>query len=305
MSTPAADTGPAPEELRWPRTDIGRAARQWLAPALGMVGLTVALLTALGPLRVEPERSAEGIAVVDGRAIPRATFDRAIAALEADKRNPVTDADRRVALSRLIDEELLTRRALDLGLAENEPTVRKALVDALIQLASVSEARPDPDDQELRRFYEGRPTLFAGESLSSVAVADFPATDTARSERMASLLRAGVAFDKAAAETGALPAAATLDLLSARKLTDYAGPTIAAAVRRLAAGEAAGPIAVGDRFVFVRVVARQDAPRPRFEDVREQTLDAWRRDARDRALESYLAGLRSRANITFAGDAPR
>lgn len=284
---------------------LGQALRPWLGPAFGLIGLAAALITALGPLRIEPAGRADGIALVDGRAIPRATYERAIAALEADKRNPVTVADQRLALSRLIDEELLVRRGLDLGLADVEPSVRKALVEAMLQLASVPDARADPDEGELRQFYEGRPTLFAGEPLVTVAVAGHAAGDKVKAERMAGLLRAGAPFDRAVAETGAEVLPAPPELASPRKLADYLGPTIAEAVRRLAAGEVAGPLEVGGRSVFVLMHERREGARPPFEAVRDQVLEAWRRGGRDRALESYLAGLRSRAHITFAGDAPR
>jgi hypothetical protein len=306
MTTEATDSGRLLGTTPFPgASNMVQMIRPWLGPAFGIIGLATALLTALGPLRVEPAGREDGIALVDGRAIPRATYERALAALEADKRNPVTIADRRLALSRLIDEELLVRRALDLGLAEAEPSARKALVEAMLQLASVPAGRGDPDERELRRYYEERPMLFAGEPLLTIAMAFHPLAGKEQSGRMASLLRAGVAFEKAAAETGAELAAAPPELLSARKLADYLGPGIADAARQLAAGEAVGPIEVAGRSLFVLMRERREGPRPPFESIREQVLEAWQRTARDRALETYLAGLRNRAHITFASDAPR
>lgn len=304
---------PAGVASAWMRRRLWRLAEpadrtvwaRWTALATGGAGLVVALATTLGPLRERAPRPADGIATVDGRPVSRAAFQRAIDALRADKRNRVTDAEQRFALSRLVDEQLMVRRALDLGLAEAEPSVRKALVDVMIQFASAQAAGEDPSDAELRAFYDGRPALFAGEPLLAITAVAFPADAGERAQRMSSLLRAGTGFDAAVADTrpDAVP---TPDGLSpARKIGEYAGATIRAASQKLSVGEAAGPIEVGGRHVFILVRERQQSPRAAFDGLRDKVLEEWRVQARERALEAYIATLRRRATITFAPDAPR
>ncbi len=60
-------------------------------------------------------------------------YERVLAALAADSRNPVDDADKRRLLDRLIDEELLVQRGLELGLASSDGAVRKAVAGAMIE----------------------------------------------------------------------------------------------------------------------------------------------------------------------------
>jgi hypothetical protein len=284
-------------------------AVRWALDHLGLVagsaGLLVALASALGPLKRAQALPGDAIATVDGRAIARTTFDRAIAALEADKRNPVTAGERRTALSRLVDEELLVRRALDLGLAEAEPAVRKALIDAMLQLATATAGGKEPPEAELRAFHAGRPTLFAGEPLVTIALAGFPKEAAERAQRMAGLLRARVPFDKAVAETGpdAMPAPPALTPLG--NAGDYVGPTIRDAASWLAPGEVAGPLEVAGRVVFVQMIDRKTGERQAFEAVRGEVLEAWRRNEKDQALEAYLARLRAKAKVLLATDAPR
>ena len=286
---------------------VSRFMRDWLGFAAGLAGLAVALASALGPWRETGAGAApaDAIATVDGRAISRATYDRAIAALEADKRNPVSDADRRTALATLIDEELLVRRGLDLGLADVEPTVRKALVDAMVLLASVPSTGAEPSEAELRAYYDGRPAMFGGGASLTISTASLPAEAKDRAERLASLLRSGVSFEKAAAETGARVEGSLPPRSSQRKLADYVGPTLAAAAGKLEPGEAAGPFEAAGRLLFVLLHERREGDRPAFESVRTEVLEAWRRTSRDRALEDYLARLRARASVTRAKDAPR
>lgn len=261
-----------------------------------VVGLAVAAVTALGPLRTGPLPKGAA-ARVDGVLISREAYGRAIEALEADKRNPLTDADRKLALDRLIAEELLVRRASELGLAESEGSVRKALVDAMVQFAMAEAAGSEPSDTELKRFYDDRPDLFAAEPLLRVRAASVPA-DKAQAAREA--LRASTGFSAAMAKVGAIEAAIPDAYLAPLKLADYAGPAVADAAQGLRPGEVAGPLTVEGRAVFVWLMDARTGERPAFEAVKPQVAEEWRRHAQDRALARYVEGLRRRADVDVA-----
>lgn len=266
-----------------------------------VAGLGAAAVAALGPLKAGP-LPRDAVARIDGVVIDRADYGRAIEALEADKRNPLTDADRALALERLIAEELLARRALELGLAQSEGSVRKALVDAMIQFAMAEAAGKEPTEAELRRFYDERPDLFAAEPLLRVRAASV-AADKADAARAA--LRASSGFSAAMARVGAREIAVPDAYLSPAKLADYAGPGAAETARGLEPGDVAGPLVSGERAVFVWLLDRRGGARPPFEAVKAQVAEEWRRRAQDRALAKYVADLRRRADVDLARDAPR
>jgi len=268
------------------------------------LGLAAALWGALGqPGLGRPGRDA--IATVEGVEISRADYERALGALAADKRTPLTTADARRALDRLIDEELLVQRGLDLGLGTSDLAVRKAVVDAMVQFAAAETAGRKPDDDELRAFYAGRPELVRTAPQVRVHVVSFPSRDQASVEAMRSALRAGIDFDAAARSAGGETVIVPDMLLPAQKLGDYAGPAVRDAAVSLKPGEAAGPIDSGGVPAFVLSLDRREASAPPFEEVRDAVAEEWRRRQAETALDEYLAGLRRTAKIRYAPDAPQ
>src|SRR5262245_15749646 len=91
-----------------------------LGAALGPALATFDLLTVGDALTPTPE----GVASVNGTAIREEDYERALAAFASDRRSPVEAGDRRHVLDRLIDEELLVQRGLDLGFSRSDRRVR-------------------------------------------------------------------------------------------------------------------------------------------------------------------------------------
>ena len=268
------------------------------------LGLAAALWGALGqPGLGSPGRDA--IATVEGVDVSRADYERALGALAADKRTPLTTADARRALDRLVDEELLVQRGLELGLGTSDLAVRKAVVEAMVQFAAAETAGRKPDDDELRAFYAGRPGLVRTGPQVRVHVVSFPSRDQAGVEGMRAALRAGKDFDAAARSAGGEAVIVPDMLLPAQKLGDYAGPAVRDAAVALKPGDAAGPIDAGGVPTFVLLLDKREGSAPPFEAVRDVVAEEWRRRQAERALDEYLAGLRRTARIRYAPDAPQ
>ena len=235
-------------------------------------GLAAALWGALGP----PARDRVGndvIATVNGVAIDRADYERALGSLVADKRSPLTPADSARVLANLVDEQLLVERGLDLGLGEQDIAVRKALIDAMIQFAVAGAAAREPDDGELRRYYAERPQLVQSDAELRVRVVSFPSRDAARVEAMRQALLGGATFDAASRDAGAEPVAVPDTLLPPGKLADYAGPAVRDAALAMTPGDVAGPLDVGGVPSFVLLVDRTAPTAAPFEQVRDAVAE--------------------------------
>ncbi len=197
------------------------------------------------------------------------------------------------------------QRGLDLGLGTSDLAVRKAVVDAMVQFAAAETAGRQPDDDELRAFYAGRPDLVRSAPQVRVRVVSFPSRDQASVEAMREALRAGKDFDAAARSAGGEVVIVPDMLLPAQKLGDYAGPAVRDAAVALKPGEAAGPIDAGGVPTFVLSLDRREGSAPPFEAVRDAVAEEWRRRQAETALDEYLAGLRRTAKIRYAPDAPQ
>jgi len=268
------------------------------------LGLGFAMWSALG-VGDALTKYGDAIAIVDGVPIPRSVFDSAIEGLASAKRNPLTEAETREALERIVDEELLLRRALKLGLAESDPASRKALVNAMLQFSIADTAKLTPTDDELRRFYAERPKLIAPQPLLTVRAVSFENTQASQIAVMKAAIDAGRGFDAAVKETRAELVLLPTGPVIPAKIAEYAGATIRDTALTLNRGETAGPIEIGRRIVFVHVAGRTEAPPPPFESVRDVVIEEWRKRASEQAFSDYVEGLRSSARVNYVAGAPK
>lgn len=276
----------------------------YLLVAGAVLGLGAAMWSALG-VNEAVGKYGGAIAVVDGVPIPRAIYDTAIEGLNAAKRNPLTDAEKRQALERIIDEELLLRRALALGLGESDPASRKSLVGAMLQFSIADAAKLEPSEAELRTFYAERPKLIAPQPLLIVRAVSFDGADAARIARFKTAIDGGKAFEAAAKAQGVELVLLPNGPIIPAKIAEYAGETVRDTALSLGKGETDGPVAIGRRAVFVHVIDRSETSPPPLEDVRDVVAEEWRKRATEEAFADYVAALRARARVSYAADAPK
>jgi parvulin-like peptidyl-prolyl isomerase len=222
--------------------------------------------------------SRDAVARVNGQSIRTEDYQRLLDALAQDRRDGIDDAQRRLVLDRLIDEELLVQRALELGLVRTDSKIRKDLTSALID--SVVAARDDvpPSDRELQAFYEGQRDFFARPGRLRVrqvwcraaTSAEAPAA-LQRAQQAAGRLRAGDDFVAVRDALGDPELAPLPDaLLPATKLGDYLGPTAVRAALSLEAGAVTDPVRSNSGYHVLQVVEQQPGGAPSFDDVKPQ-----------------------------------
>ncbi len=90
------------------------------------------------------------VALVNGTPIRTLEYERVVSLIAADKRDPISDADRRLALDRLIEEELLVQEGLARGLIDVDRRVRQAIVQAMLASILADSRSADSSDAARR-----------------------------------------------------------------------------------------------------------------------------------------------------------
>jgi hypothetical protein len=248
------------------------------------------------------------VARVNGTPIRAEDLVRLVAALEGDKRSPLTDADRTHLLDRLVEEELLVQRAVEIGLVDSEPGVRKALVQALVDAVVAEAESEEPDEDTLRRFYAERPEYFVGSERLRVERLVFRprepgAAPRERAEEARTALAAGeplAAVRERLGDTPILPLPAAS--LPAAKLREYLGHEAVARLLAAPAGAWTEPLESAEGVQILRLAERSASAPPPYEAVAREVSAEWHRQQGDRALREFLDFLRSAADVVVKSD---
>ncbi len=245
---------------------------------------------------------------MNGALVRGDDYARSLDALERDRRAGREPADRRLVLGRLIDEELLVQRGLELGLARQDARVRRDLTAAVIDAVVTEHEDGTPPDAELEAFYRRERDFFARPGRLRVrqlwcradTAADAPSAE-ARARAAAASLRAGEDFAGVRARLGDPEIAPLPDaLLSPAKLLDHLGPTALRAALELEAGAVSDPVRSATGYHVLQVIEREAEWVPPREEVADEVVAEYRRRRGERALRAYLDGLRARADVEIA-----
>jgi hypothetical protein len=253
------------------------ATARWLLIAGLLAGIVMA---ASGVLRHGDELPAHAVARVNDRLILRDAWLRAIAAVSSERRTPLTEADRRHILDRLIDEELLAQHGMVLGLVEQDRRLRGQLVQQVVQTATAGNSGQDFSEAELRAFYAEHLDIFAVPARLRVSAARID-DDGRRSEFVPPVPDA---------------------LLPPAELRSYLGPALTQAALGLQAGETSEPQAQGAGYVVLEVLERESGGAPPFEQLREQIRAEMLRRADEEAVRGLLKQLREDNRVVVSGE---
>ena len=289
-----------------------RLARALLALGAA-VGITLAATGALSPLDERGRSLPSGALVrVNDTLITEEEYARSLDLLATDKRNELTDADRRHVLKRLIEQELLIQRGVEIGLVSSDPSVRKAIAAAMIQSVIGPVASLQFDREELEKFYAENLGLFTLPARFRVQQIVFLRSNgekqdaLSRAHQAERALERGTPFETVRERFGDHPILALPDaLLPPHKLREYLGPTLARAAMKLNPGQITEPLRSPSGVHILWLADAGAAQIPPIENILDQVESEYRRRAADKALRDYLDWLAEEADLAFGDGAPR
>lgn len=212
-----------------------------------------------------------------------------------------TAAAARVALERLIDQELAVRRARELGV-DREPALVQEIESARREILArawadrAAAAAAAPGDEEIRRHYEANPALYAHRrefSLQEIVVEATPEQVQALRQRLGSGARMGELL-QALRETGLRWRAQPL-LRTAEQMP----PAALQALESLRDGQALLSNTPRGAIVLVRLGSRE---RPlSLEVARDDIAQRLRMERRREIVQQDLQAMRAAARIEYLG----
>ena len=100
-------------------------------------------------------------ATVNGVVIDQQKLNTAISLIASDRREAITEKDERLALDRIIEEELLVQHAFENGFINVDDNIRKTIVRSVVDSIVEQSNTLIPDDNTLKEFYENHQAIFS------------------------------------------------------------------------------------------------------------------------------------------------
>ena len=283
----------------------------WGGVILGLVLTAVGLLRSGEPIADANTTAvpAGGIALVNGHPIASTLYARILGGFAAERKTAdLAQADRQRVLDRLIDEELLVQRGIELGLARTDQVLRRQIITALTTSLATEAEETMPDESELRRFYAEHGDLFTRTARLSFTQIFLRVPSVSqdtdirqRAEQATQRLRASEPFEVINKELGDEPVLRLpIDPMPLEKIQEYLGPTVTQTLLMLHPGQVSDPVRSGIGYHVLVLHDRQSATVPPFETIREHVLSQYRRTAGEQAVAAYIAELRKHARIQTA-----
>ena len=259
-----------------------------------VIGIFLAALTIVEKNNISDQNWA---AKIENRLIPFERYEMQLEGLANDKRSPLTKQDKEYVLERMIEEELLIKRAIDLGMLENNPMARGTIVQQMIKNIISEGSRIEPEEKELIEFFEENIGFFTKANRLRVRQIYFSQDDFGdrvlrEAKNAFTRLLKGETFDQVvlSGSNSALKVPDTLMNLS--KVREYIGPSLMREAQLLKPGQFSEPKKVSDGYKIIYLVDREDAAKPEYFNIRSSVLSEFSKRRDDQSLRTYLDNLK-------------
>ena len=217
------------------------------------------------------------------------------------QRDP-TDQELQGIIHERVDEEVLAREALRLGLDKDDMIVRRRLAQKMTFASEDTANLPEPNEAALMAFFEKTKADYQAPPRVTFRHQFFNSDrgkDQALARATAALAKVASTQGEALGEPFLLPLAySDASLIDINK--DY-GQDFASALVRVRLNQWSGPIASAYGYHLIKVDSRVSAKTPTLDDVRTDVLAAYQEQARKARNATFLADLRKKYRIEISG----
>ena len=233
----------------------------------------------------------QAIARVGEKEISRQRFEEIIKVLDDQSNLELTLEKKNLIRERLIDEELLIQRAIELDLVRNDSLVKGNVIQTMFQYIINSNELVEPSEAELREYFSKKKNYFSSGRRYKLKNYTFRSSNDAETainflnqsnlESFLKLVETESAID--------LPNV----FLTPQKIRDYLGPKVLDELPSLEKGGFSNIFEINEVPSIVICIDILLDNNPKFEEIAEQIKNKFIRDREDSLVKEYIENLRN------------
>ena len=233
----------------------------------------------------------QAIARVGEKEISRQRFEEIIKVLDDQSNSELTLEKKNLIRERLIDEELLIQRAIELDLVRNDSLVKGNVIQTMFQHIINSSELVEPSEAELREYFSKEKNYFSSGRRYKLKNYTFRNLDDA--ETAINLLNQSdlESFLKLVESESAIDLPNVF--LSTQKIRDYLGPKVLDELPSLEKGGFSNIFEINEVPSIVICIDILLDNNPKFEEIAEQIKNKFIRDREDSLVKEYIENLRN------------
>ena len=241
------------------------------------------------------------IAKIDDRAISRAKYDSYLDSIAQSRKSGLIDSDAYNILERMIDEELLIQRAVDLGMLENDSEIRSTIIQKMISSIITDAKNLRFSNKDLQDFFAQNKDFFAPSPKLHLIKLSFSSSNESKAlQAREMLLQGDLLSAKNLAEADVIQLPNTL--LPTMKIREYIGPFLTQEALKLEDGEVSKILRLEDKLHLLIVIKKLKEPAQPFDEIAEEIESEFIRQKGEEMLDGYLADLRNWYDVVKADD---
>lgn len=233
----------------------------------------------------------QAIARVGEKEISRQRFEEIIKILDDQSNSELTLEKKNLIRDRLIDEELLIQRAIELDLIRNDSLVKGNVIQTMFQYIINSNELPEPSEAELREYLIKEKNYFSSGKrykLKNYTFRNFNDAETARNSLAQNNFEDFLKY---------VETENTIDLpnvfLTPQKIRDYLGPKALEELPNLDKGDFSKIFEINQIPSIIICIDILLDNSPKFEEIVEQIKNKFIRDREDNLVKEYIENLRN------------
>ena len=245
----------------------------------------------------------EWAAKIEDISIPMEKYLLQLDGLSKDKRSPITQEDKEYVLERMIEEELLIKRAIDLGMLNNNPMARGIIVQQMIKTIISENDRYEISENELKEFFQQNKGFFTKSSrlrVQQIYFSDelFKGRALEEAQKAFNLLQEGGEL-KMVSMLGS-PSALKIpnSLMTLSKVREYIGPSLMNLAKNLEVGTSTPPVMVSGGYKIIYLLDKELAKTPDFNEIKSSISSEFLKRRDDQSLRKYLENLKNWYDIS-------